>query len=45
MIEIDKDEDSVAAMLIDERVDGSVKGKGIQNSSDAYHDHRAKVLE
>ncbi|BBH01791.1 ubiquitin-conjugating enzyme 25, partial [Prunus dulcis] len=42
VIEIDKDEDSVAAMLIDERVDRSVKGKGIQNSSDAYHDHQAK---
>ncbi|XP_021833494.1 probable ubiquitin-conjugating enzyme E2 26 isoform X1 [Prunus avium] len=45
VIEIDKDEDSVAAMLIDERVDGSVKGKGIQNSSDAYHDHRAKYFQ
>ncbi|KAB2615887.1 ubiquitin-conjugating enzyme E2 25 [Pyrus ussuriensis x Pyrus communis] len=40
VIEIDEDEDSVAAMLIDDRVDKKAKGKAIENSSDDYYDYK-----
>lgn len=44
VIEIDKD-DSAAAMFIDEKVDGSIKGKAVKNSSDGYHVHQSKVYD
>ncbi|KAM1343471.1 hypothetical protein PS2_007603 [Malus domestica] len=45
VIEIDEDEDPVAAMIIDDRVDRSGKGKAIRSSSDGYHDHQDKYFQ
>ncbi|PRQ31288.1 putative aminoacyltransferase, E1 ubiquitin-activating enzyme [Rosa chinensis] len=41
VIELDKD-DSAAAMFIYEKIDRSIKGKAVENSSDGYHIHQSK---
>ena len=45
MIDVDKEEDSDDVMFIDEKVHKSKKRKEVQDVSDGYGDHQAKVCD